>query len=471
MPILWSEPNLDDERLIKIFFLTLNAEEQALLIPYNINFPTQPKPLLEYTSFITSITKDLYFGIRDLPSIFEKGEISYGLRDAILISLIKMFLRTGKSLRYLYLEDIDCSHFKFNDTTITTVDLVLPSKVSSESKRKLATRSGFKRKSVISSEKIVTVDGLIENLKENSTLTTVNFVSIQMGIKRMKKLIKVYYKSTVLNSLGVHYFPLCNKSGKLLATYLKRNITMTSLHLTGNKNIKNIGKTLGNQLAEVLCENRTLKSLKIQYYYLQPEVGKVFSKALEKNNVLTSLDLGFNNIGSQGGIELANALKYNTTLTSLNLSRNRIGPEGGLALAEALCINTSLTILDVCENHIGGGPTQLTQSIESITKLPKALGDALCMNTTLTWLDIGRNNLGKKVGEALGDALYKNISLKYLNLQKNSLGPDAGRAIKEALYQNVTLTDLNLLSNGIEFEVFFRRNPSKFKHMIIDNNW
>ncbi|RIB21861.1 hypothetical protein C2G38_2175416 [Gigaspora rosea] len=383
---------------------TLDSVASEWVNMYKEETDNQTKSLLSLINFIirvriyAHIYKEGFEKDDEIPTVLEElqdafkkeGVISYGLRDAILISLIKMFLRTGKSLRYLYFEEIDCSHFKFNYTTITNVDLVLPHKVSSKFKRK-------------------TIDGLIENIKENPTLTTLNFVSIHMGIKPMKKLIKAFDKSTALNSLGVHNFPLGNKSGKLLATYLTRNTTMTSLHLTGKKNIENIGLKLGNQLTEVL--------------------------SLEKN-VLTSLDLGFNNIGSQGGIELANALKNNIILTYLVLRRNNIGPEGGLALAKALCINTTLTLLDVRENHIG------------------ALGDTLCMNTTLNWLDISSNNLGQKVGEALADAFYKNISLKGLSLQKNSLGPDAGKAIKEALCQNATLTYLDLLSNGIDFEDF-----------------
>ncbi|KAF0480572.1 f-box domain-containing protein [Gigaspora margarita] len=254
MPIMWSEPKrkFRDERLIKIFLLTLNIEEQTLLIPYKMNFPTQPKPLLEYTNFITSITRDLYDGISFLPNLFGKHEVTADFRDAILISLIKMFLRTGKSLKSLYLEDIDCNHINIKDTTITSVELVLPQTVS----------DGFKRK---------TLDGLIDNLKETSTLTTLSFVSVRIGIKRMKKLIKIFYNSIVLNSLGVYSFPLGNRSGKLLATFLIKNTTLTSLHLTGKKSINSIGLRLANSLGSVggkaieegLCQNITLTQLNL----------------------------------------------------------------------------------------------------------------------------------------------------------------------------------------------------------------
>src|SRR5260364_52237 len=65
IPILWSEPthHFEDIRLIRIFLLTLNAEEQGLLIPFKITLPSFPKPLFEYTSYITSVNNYLYDGI------------------------------------------------------------------------------------------------------------------------------------------------------------------------------------------------------------------------------------------------------------------------------------------------------------------------------------------------------------------------------------------------------------------------
>src|SRR5260363_203695 len=64
MPILWSEPkkHFKNIKLIRIFLLTLNSEEQAPLIPFKLNLPSYPRPLFEYTSYITgtSIEEHLY---------------------------------------------------------------------------------------------------------------------------------------------------------------------------------------------------------------------------------------------------------------------------------------------------------------------------------------------------------------------------------------------------------------------------
>ncbi|KAF0547096.1 RNI-like protein [Gigaspora margarita] len=65
VPILWSGTiDLTDKRFIKIFLLTLNAEERALLTPFKINLPNHPKPLFEYTSYIKSVDYHLHNGIK-----------------------------------------------------------------------------------------------------------------------------------------------------------------------------------------------------------------------------------------------------------------------------------------------------------------------------------------------------------------------------------------------------------------------
>ncbi|KAF0536463.1 f-box domain-containing protein [Gigaspora margarita] len=156
IPILWREPtiHLKDARLIRIFLLTLNTEEQALLIPFKISLPSHPKPLFEYTSYITSVSNDLYDGIKKWLPYKTENE----LENAIKCSLIAMFLRTSKNLRHLSLNGPICNQTIFENlykkTTITSMDLC-----------------EFKYKAI---------DGLVTFLNKNSTLTSLNLRSIQL---------------------------------------------------------------------------------------------------------------------------------------------------------------------------------------------------------------------------------------------------------------------------------------------------
>ncbi|RIB24391.1 hypothetical protein C2G38_2031934 [Gigaspora rosea] len=119
IPILWNEPghHFKDIRLIRIFLLTLNAEEQAQIIPFKIALPSHPKPLFEYTSHITSISKDLYHGIQNwiYYKRSEEYELGCELENAFKYSLIAMILRTSKSLKHLYLDEIICNQSLFEN--------------------------------------------------------------------------------------------------------------------------------------------------------------------------------------------------------------------------------------------------------------------------------------------------------------------------------------------------------------------
>ncbi|KAF0415575.1 f-box domain-containing protein [Gigaspora margarita] len=159
IPILWSEPNryFKDIRLIKIFLLTLNFEEQALLIPFKINLPNYPKPLFEYTNYITSVDYKLYNGVRNWLR-YERYKIENELVNAIVRSLTGMFLRTSKNLKYLKLNDYICDPiilgYLYENTTITSIDISFKSKA---------------------------IGGLVKILYKNSNLSTLNLTLIQLG--------------------------------------------------------------------------------------------------------------------------------------------------------------------------------------------------------------------------------------------------------------------------------------------------
>ncbi|KAF0496471.1 f-box domain-containing protein [Gigaspora margarita] len=154
IPILWNDPNhhFKDKRLIKIFLLTLNAEEQALLIPFKITLPNQSKPLFEYTSYITSVNNCLDVGIRN----FLGYKTGCALENIVKCSLIVMFLRTSKKLRHLSLNEVICNQLIFvslcENATITSMRL---HNISDD----------FKSKAI---------DALVKILYKNFTLTSLD---------------------------------------------------------------------------------------------------------------------------------------------------------------------------------------------------------------------------------------------------------------------------------------------------------
>ncbi|RIB06810.1 hypothetical protein C2G38_2216148 [Gigaspora rosea] len=210
IPILWSKPDLKDIRVIKIFLLMLNVNEQALLIPFKITFPSHPKLLFEYTNYITSINYYLGYGIKKWLSK-ERIETSRELENTVKYSLIEI------------------------------------------------------------SNQIFGIEG-----------------------------------------------------GKLLAKFLCKNTTLTSLNLCNN----NLGSEEGKTLADVLCKNTILTSLNLVWNNLDSEVGKALADALCKNITLTSLDQ-----------------KEEKHWQIFELNSNEVGPEEGKALADALCKNFTLTSL------------------------------------------------------------------------------------------------------------------------------
>ncbi|KAF0562530.1 f-box domain-containing protein [Gigaspora margarita] len=163
IPILWSEPkrHFKDIRLIRIFLLTLNSEEQDLLISFKINFPNYPKPLFEYTNYITSVTYDLYNGVRNWLR-YERYKIENELVNAVVGSLTEMFLRTSKNLKHLDFNDSICDpillDYLYENTTITSMYIF----------------TDFKSKAI---------GGLLKILYKNFTLTSLTLSSVKFGFE------------------------------------------------------------------------------------------------------------------------------------------------------------------------------------------------------------------------------------------------------------------------------------------------
>ncbi|KAF0545014.1 protein NLRC3-like [Gigaspora margarita] len=259
IPILWSEPeyHFKDIRLIKILLLMLKVEEKALLVPYKINFQRHTNPLFEYTNYIKSVGYELYSGVKKFLGNKKYQKNINEVENAIKCSLIAMILRTGKNLKYLYLDEIICNKIiiekLYENTTITSIKLY-------------DFNDKFKPKAI---------NELVKILYKNSTLTSLNLESILFGFIELKTLLEAFYENTILNSLSLCIEQIDTEEGKMLATFLSKNTTLTSFNLCGYDKhwffSNNFGLIGGIAFANALYKNTTLTSLCLWNNKLGPE--------------------------------------------------------------------------------------------------------------------------------------------------------------------------------------------------------
>ncbi|CAG8602327.1 24778_t:CDS:1, partial [Dentiscutata erythropus] len=77
-------------------------------------------------------------------------------------------------------------------------------------------------------------EGILKNIKRNSTLESLNIISFQMKSQRLKGLTKVLEGSNIkIQSLGIINDHICNEGGKLIEKFLHKDTTITSLNLSG----------------------------------------------------------------------------------------------------------------------------------------------------------------------------------------------------------------------------------------------
>ncbi|KAF0558431.1 hypothetical protein F8M41_009321 [Gigaspora margarita] len=129
VPILWNKLNISrNQKLIRRCLLTLNAEEQAQLIPFKINLPNDSRPLFKYTDYTTVFNIEWDDGIKNwLKHDFnnlENSEIIYVVQ-AIRHSLILMILRTSKNLKCLSIDGKQVNLSKILDKCATLTSLKL----------------------------------------------------------------------------------------------------------------------------------------------------------------------------------------------------------------------------------------------------------------------------------------------------------------------------------------------------------
>ncbi|KAF9899014.1 hypothetical protein EC991_009784, partial [Linnemannia zychae] len=225
-----------------------------------------------------------------------------------------------------------------------------------------------------------------------------------------------------------------------LVEALRTNSTLTTLNLQFNK----VGPHEVQAMAEVLRTNSTMITLDLGNNFIGGSGAQSLSAILQANSTLTTLILNDNSLGDEGAQALAEALKTNATLTTLDLQKNSIGDNGAQALAEGLETNSTLTTLDLHFNNIRDDGAQALAKVLKINSTLAALGlrensiwfqgllafsEALKTNSTLTTLNLQLNKIGRNGAKALDKAHKTNSTLTTLNLYSNSIGPNGAQAL------------------------------------------
>ncbi|KAF0522125.1 Protein NLRC3 [Gigaspora margarita] len=369
VPILWSEPNLANPKLVQTIILGLSNKSKKII--KEIVPKIKKRLLFRYTQYITIITGGLTVGISKLIQSEEKFIDYYD----ILYVLVKLIIRSSKDIKILEIDGYE--------------------RLLNKEFRAL----------------------LIYAIKHKKALVSLRLLNIFIDVPKEQKLLNALSKNTRLRSLYLLNNRLGKKAGETIAQILLKNKKLTSLNISTNSVELEIQGV--EALAHALSENKTLLSLTLSNDSLTSEGGTILANALYNNETLTSLDLGgkypnaseytyFNKIRMEGATELANVLRENKALTSLNLSGNRISL--GLAplldalttnrnltslnLTDALCINHKLTWVNISYNHFGRNGSFFVET--------------LIKNNTLTHLDLSQN-FNSKIKEALTEACKNKV--------------------------------------------------------------
>ena len=304
---------------------------------------------------------------------------------------------------------------------------------------------------------------LANMLQVNKTLTTIRIITKGfVSAHTLQQLADSLMVNKTVNDLMFGGNAWGNDTVRILAGYMKRSESLSSLHL----NCSDVGDVGATALAEVLRTNTTLNSLGLCD---NPGIGNpsVMSlcEALKVNTTLSSLDLSGTGISDAGVLSLVEVLKTNaSSLTSLLLSDIKISHQSLKSIAEVLRVNSTLKELTFEGNKVGVGGTKLiAESLKANTTLKllslsrnnikakcgSLFSDSLKVNGTLESLTLAKNALGSHGAQRLSDGLRVNTSLRHLDLSWNSIGSEGAESIAETIRVNASLTSLKLQGNNI----------------------
>ena len=254
------------------------------------------------------------------------------------------------------------------------------------------------------------------NEAESSGTVNTSLQQLDLGAQHLAQALCV---NTSVKTLDLSVNPLRDEGAKALAEMLGGNGAESSG--TVNTTLEHvdlshcrIGPVGAQHLAQALCVNTSVKTLKLCHNHLVGDEGaKALAEMLGGN--------GPENIGT-----------VNTTLEHVDINSCSIGPVGAQLLAQALCVNTSVKTLDLTDNPLG---------VEGVKALAEMLGGngaegSGTVNTTLQQLGLNDCLIGSLGAQHLAQALRVNTTVKTLKLSLNPLRDEGAKALAEMLGGN-----------------------------------
>lgn len=273
----------------------------------------------------------------------------------------------------------------------------------------------------------VGVEQLVEALKTNTWVTSINLVDCnitEVGAKHISEFLK---NNTTLKNLNIPGNPIGGVGASYLGSALKTNTTLIFIGL-GVTKMDDLGaKAIGNALKI----NTTLKTIDIGGNNFSDVAMEEIGEAIKKNVGLSLIQLGMTKMSDTGMKNICKALIINSTLEEIALRWNSISKLGAQYLSEVFKINASLTVIDLVGCDLND---------EKIRVISTALED----NLSITEIHLADNDIGDTGAQHLSNMFKINSTLKSINLDNNRIGNSGMKYISNALKSNTTLSSISL---------------------------
>eukprot|EP01041_Mallomonas_annulata_P000898 gene898-1738_t len=243
--------------------------------------------------------------------------------------------------------------------------------------------------------------------------------------------------------------------GKLIASAIMKNKTLTSIDLSGN----NLTAGVAEQMADdykVLITSGQDNNIRRIIFSDNPLIGSSGAQAIVRSFSSEHVEyIAIANIGAgpRTAFAIGKALRNVTVAWKyLDISRNKLSRVGLNELLWALRRNRRVKVLKLGYNGAGliFGSQQDVLGEHGIA-LPRAIQE----NLTLRELDLSGNGICSSAANNIFVAMKTNMCIQRLCLRGNIIDDDSAAELAELLLNNDVLQDLDLGDNRLSYEACY----------------